>query len=304
MGSFPLVSCVIIYLDAERHLDEAIRSVLAQTYQDWELLLVDDGSSDRGPDIARSYAEREGGRVRCLRHPGGRNRGMSASRNLGAAHARGEYLALLDADDVWLPGKLARQVELLRQRPEVEMVCGPTQWWYSWTGQPEQAQADSRRELWIKPDVAYAPPTLLTLLLERRIRTPATCSFLIRRRAFESVGGFEESFRGMYEDQAFFAKVYLELAIYVTDECWDLYRQHPESHCAVAEREGRYHPERPNLAQRRFLDWLDGYLAHHRVQEVGLRKALRQACLPYRHPVLHRLKGLASRLTRRNLRRR
>ena len=124
----PVVSVVTIFLDAERFLDEAVESILAQTFPDWELLLVDDGSTDRSATIAKEWAGRHPDRVRYLTHPGGANRGMSASRNLGIAHARGGLVAFLDADDVWLPGKLAAQVQLAADHPEVAMVCGPTQY--------------------------------------------------------------------------------------------------------------------------------------------------------------------------------
>src|SRR5205809_3316024 len=77
----PLVSGTIIFLNAERFIDEAIQSVLAQTYENWELLLVDDGSTDGSTAIARSYAERYPAKIRYLEHPGHKNHGMSASRN-------------------------------------------------------------------------------------------------------------------------------------------------------------------------------------------------------------------------------
>src|SRR5438128_12540181 len=97
----PLVSAIIIFLNAEQFIQEAIESVFAQTYDNWELLLVDDGSTDGSTAIARSYLERHPRRVRYLEHSEHANRGMSASRNIGSRYARGEYIAFLDADDVW-----------------------------------------------------------------------------------------------------------------------------------------------------------------------------------------------------------
>src|SRR5271154_2347778 len=105
----PLVSTIIIFLNAEKFLAEAVESVLAQTYPTWELWLVDDGSTDDSSRIARDYATRHAARIHYLEHPGHENRGKSASRNLGLRHSRGSYVALLDADDVWLPGKLTNQ---------------------------------------------------------------------------------------------------------------------------------------------------------------------------------------------------
>src|SRR5437763_4919692 len=91
--SISLLTLFIIFLNAERFLDEAIGSVFAQTYREWELLLVDDGSTDKSRNIAEHYAEQYPDKVRCLEHEGRQNRGMSASRNLGIAHAKGEYIA-------------------------------------------------------------------------------------------------------------------------------------------------------------------------------------------------------------------
>src|SRR3712207_221993 len=79
----PRVSVVVIFLDAARFLGEAVASVLGQTYGAWELLLVDDGSTDGSSALARGYAAAQPGRVRYLEHPGHANRGMSAARNLG-----------------------------------------------------------------------------------------------------------------------------------------------------------------------------------------------------------------------------
>ena len=106
MPERPLVSAVVIFLDAEEFIEEAIESVFAQTYDRWELILVDDGSTDRSTEIARSYAERHPDRVSYVTHPGRVNRGMSASRNRGVEVSSGELIAFLDADDVWLPAKL------------------------------------------------------------------------------------------------------------------------------------------------------------------------------------------------------
>src|SRR5918999_1055965 len=113
MSSKPLVSVIMIFLNAEKFIEEAIESVFAQTYDSWELLLVDDGSTDDSTDIALRYAQQNPERVRYLEHDSHLNRGMSASRNLGITHAIGEYIAFLDADDVWLPHKLEQQVAIL-----------------------------------------------------------------------------------------------------------------------------------------------------------------------------------------------
>src|SRR5438094_6087369 len=109
----PAVTAITIFLNEETFLADAVESVLAQSNRDWELLLVDDGSSDGSSGIAQSYAERNPQRIRYLEHSGHENRGMSASRNLGLTQARGRYVGFLDADDIWMPGKLAEQCAIL-----------------------------------------------------------------------------------------------------------------------------------------------------------------------------------------------
>ena len=289
MNTKPLVSAIIIFLNGEKFIEEAIESVFAQTYDSWELLLVDDGSTDNSTEIAKQYAQKYPEKVRYLEHEGHQNRGMSATRNLGISNAKGEYIAFLDADDIWLPQKLEKQLETFRLQPEAAVVCGPTQWWFSWTGKPQDTVLDSMREVAPQSDTLYAPPTLLTLLLQNEARTPATCGVLIRRMLFESTGGFEESFRGMYEDQAFFAKVYLKAKVFVTRECWDWYRQHRNNCSSVSEQVGQYHPSQLNPAQVLFLNWLAEYLSAQGVQDKEVWNALNNALWPYHHPLLYYL---------------
>ncbi|MGY1679571.1 glycosyltransferase [Geodermatophilus sp. SYSU D01176] len=287
----PAVSVVTIFLDAERFLDEAIESVVAQTFPDWELLLVDDGSTDRSGAIARAWARRHPDRIRYLAHPGGTNRGMSASRNLGIAHARADLLAFLDADDVWLPGKLAAQVRLAADHPEVGMICGPTQYWHSWQGDPD-GRTDELREIGVPGDTVVDPPRLLTGLLREQVNAPATCSVLLRQDAVASVGGFEESFRGMFEDRAFFAKIYRTVPVYVASSWHDRYRQHDDSVCARAARAGTFDPADLSPAHEAFLVWFDAYLRRTGERRADVLAAMDAALWPYRHPRRHRLRRL------------
>lgn len=127
------VSCIMIFLNGEAHIREAIESVLDQNHGDWELILVDDGTTDGATAIARGYADAHPGRVIYTRHPGHENRGMCASRNAGLRLARGEYVAFLDADDIWLPDRLTSHVALMDRHSGVAMSMGPTLYWSSWT---------------------------------------------------------------------------------------------------------------------------------------------------------------------------
>jgi hypothetical protein len=113
----PRVSVVMAVHDGERYVGAAVDSVLAQTYRDLELIVVDDGSSDRSAAIVR---ERADPRVRIVTNA--RNVGLAPSLNAGIAEARGEFVARLDADDVALPGRFARQVEYLDAHPDVALL--------------------------------------------------------------------------------------------------------------------------------------------------------------------------------------
>ncbi len=283
-----LVSAIIIFLDAEKFIDEAVQSVLSQTYGAWELLLVDDGSMDGSTAIARRYAQEFPGRIRYLKHPFHQNRGMSASRNLGIANAQGGFLAFLDADDIWLPRKLEIQVAALQDSPDVGMVYGPTQWWYSWTGRLDDRHRDFVQDPGVPSGMPLKPPDLLVRFLRAEGISPCTCSVLLRADLARQVGGFEESFRGLYEDQAFFAKVCLATQVLLVPECSARYRQHPESNFAITQRTGQQ-----ASARRTFLLWLEAYVKVQRETPPELWQALRRELRPYRYPVAHRLSAVA-----------
>jgi glycosyltransferase involved in cell wall biosynthesis len=277
----PLVSGVLIFLNAEAFLEEAIESVLVQTWNDWELLLVDDGSTDRSTSIARRYAELQDERIIYLEHHGHMNRGKSTSRNLGLQRARGEYVAFLDADDVWLPAKLARQTATLSRHPEAVMLYGPTQYWHSWA--PERRKRDFRGVLGVRADVLYRGPYLLSRYLARTGIVPGICSILARRKAAVKVGGFEESIQQMFEDQTLIAKLCLYGPVFVDSGCYDLYRQHPGSSSSQAVNAGAYNPWRPSLSHLAYLEWLADYVETQPVPDDKLRRKLKRELWIQRH---------------------
>lgn len=278
-SGLPLVSVVIAFLDGERFLREAIDSVFAQTYERWELLLVDDGSGLAASSIAREYADLEPARVRYLEHDRHENRGLSASRNLGISAARGAYTAFLDADDVWLPDKLRDQVAILESRPDVGAMYGNALYWYGWTGDPADVARDFYPRLRVSDGTALDPPRLLERLLTGDALVPCAHSLLVRTAVLRRIGGFEERFRGMFEDQAFYAKLMLAERVLVVDRSWERYRQHADSMCAVADRMGTTHD-----AQRRYLEWLTEYLDARSCRDEGVRHALRRALRPFHRP--------------------
>jgi len=288
MSTKPLISGIMIFLNGEKFILEAIASVLAQTYNNWELLLVDDGSTDNSSAIARSYADKYP-EIRYLEHPNHQNRGMSASRNLGIRNAKGDYIAFLDADDIWLPQKLEKQIAILQSHPQAGMVYGATQMWYSWTGNPEDMTRDRYRQLGVKPDTLIQPPTLLPIFSRTQGESPATCGVLIKREVIEAVGGLEESFRAMYEDQAFFAKICLKYPVFIESGCWDKYRQHPDSTCNVALQTGEYNITDMSPSYANYLNWLEGYLIKEKLVNTEVWQALQNVLFSVRHPLIYRI---------------
>lgn len=294
MSGIPRVSVIMIFLNAAVFITEAIASVLAQQYADWELLLVDDGSTDASTRIAQDFAAAYPAKIRYLEHSGHQNLGMSVSRNLGLQASRGAYIAFLDADDIWLPTKLAYQVPLLDQHPDVVMVYGSTMYWYSWMKDAHHPANDYVYRTRVENNAVLRPPELLRCYLSNQAAVPCMCSVLARRTALQHVQGFEASFRGLYEDQVFYAKMCLAGPILVTDQFHEYYRQHPQSTCAIAEREGRV-----RAAQHMYLDWLAMYLRQRKCRNVALWYAWRMAKWQAMYPALHR----ASRAIRRRWRR-
>ncbi len=275
MGPKPLVSVTIIFFNAEQFLRDAVESVLAQTYANWELLLVDDGSADRSTELALGYARTHPGKVRYLEHDGHRNLGMSASRNLGIRHSKGEYLGLLDADDVWLPHKLEQQIAIMEAHPEAAVVCGPVQWWRSWD--PKNTRPDSVQNLGVGRDTLLKAPGLLAVFLRDEHVVPLPSVVLARRKTLTQVGGFEDAFRGMYEDQVFFAKVCIRAPVFVANACWSKVRLHRDSCTAIAQRTGQYH-----AARQSFLRWLEGYLVSEGIQDGEIWRILKKEQGRYR----------------------
>jgi glycosyltransferase involved in cell wall biosynthesis len=282
------VSVILIFHDAEDYLAEAIESVLAQDDQDFELILVDDGSTDASSEIARAYARSE--RVRCVQFPRRQNRGRSAARNLGLQHARGEFVAFIDADDRWAPGKLREQVQLLAAMPEIDAVCGAVNYWRSWN----QGADDRVPTGHVEHTVVNPPDALLFWYPLGKAHAPSMSDLLMRTASVRSVNGFEDRFAAAYDDQAFLTKFYLQSAIYVSSKVWSDYRLHDRSCMATLLKEGGYH-----AARSRFLNWFEGYLNDRpERQEAAVMAALRRALLPYRYPYLRPAMRLAGKVRR------
>jgi glycosyltransferase involved in cell wall biosynthesis len=296
-----LVSVTIPFHNRADFLVEAIESVLAQTYPHWELFLVDDGSSDRSSGLARSYAERLPGKIRHLEHAGHSNCGVTRSRNLGASASRGEFLAFLDSDDLWLPNKLAHQLSAMEAFPQAGLCCGPSEYWYSWNAEAG-TEAQNLVQPIAPPGRLYSPPFLLANSHPfGGYEAPCPSSFLLRHSAFKIVGGFVEAFNPatyqLYEDTAFLSKLYLKVPVYVTGECTDRYRCHPGSIWFRTQGTLREEEER-----RFYFQWLRTYLGSQGVTDASVLKAVWRKGWMYRFPlpssVTRLLRRAANRLSR------
>ena len=249
----PLVSVITSFFNVENYFTEAIESVVAQSYENWELILVDDGSTDRSPRIAQESAANYPSKIRCVTHEGRINKGISASRNLGISRAKGDLISFLDADDVWMENKLAHQVRIIERYPKLGMICGASLYWSTWND-PEAT--DRLVEVGCEPNRDYSPPELLKQLYPlKEGNAPSMNGVVVRKRAIDEVGGFADEFSGMYEDQVFLSKIYLSYPVYVSNEVFDWYRIRAGSVSDLSQQRQDY-----RIHRTRYLNWFRDYM--------------------------------------------
>lgn len=248
--------------NAEAFLAEAVASVLAQTgCVAWELLLIDDGSTDGSRALAANLQRRRPQQIRLLRHWDGRNHGASAARNLGLREARARFVTFLDADDVWLPHMLETQLALLTRFPQAAMVYGHAEraWNMALPYDPTRGCLGDNFLPTLLPDGQadglLPPGQPLAWFLADETLTPCTCTVMVRTAVAQQVGGFEDEFAGLYDDQAFYAKIMLAHRVAVTTTCLARYRVHATSCCG----QGWHNQELRQTARAHFDRWLAGY---------------------------------------------
>ncbi len=200
-AQLPNVSVIIPTYNRYTLLCEAIASVRAQTFTDYELIVVDDGSTDNTPSLADDPD---------LRYLAPQRTGMpGASRNRGAAAARGEYLAFLDSDDLYLPEKLKKQTDLLDAQPEIPLVHTRELWkrgekTVSQKGQKHQREGDIFADaLW---KCTIGPSTVM-----------------MRKTVFETLGGFDETLE-VAEDYEFWLRLTARYPVAYIDEALTIKR--------------------------------------------------------------------------------
>lgn len=192
----PLISCIVPVYNGARYLGAALESVLAQGWQPLELLVVDDGSTDSTPAIAARF----GPRLRYLRQARG---GPAAARNHGLRQARGELIVFQDADDLWPAGRLTRQADRFAADPQLQILVG--------RAQCVRLEAGALQPL--------AEPALMF----------SVTSAMMRRRAFDILGGFDESLHTSDDVDWFLRAREADLRLEVEAACNVLYRRHDEN---------------------------------------------------------------------------
>lgn len=197
----PTISVIIPAYNSGPYLDEAVRSVIAQTFPDWECIVVDDGSTE---DLSR--VEKMDPRVRLIRQP---NRGVSAARNNGMLRSIGEYIAFLDHDDVWLPGKLEKHVSVFRADPTIGLSHTSF----------DLIDAEGKRvgPGWVSPMEGYLE------MLSRGCPLPSMAA--IRRECVGAAGLFDP-FHPMVQDMDFFLRVAFYFGVKFIPAVESLYRLH------------------------------------------------------------------------------
>lgn len=175
------VDIIIPAYNAARYLHAAIDSVISQTFTDWRIILVNDGSTDETGAIANEFQRKLGDRMLVINQPNG---GLPAARNAAVRNSSAEFLAILDADDVWLPGRLAESLKAFESRPEVGLSYGlitridadgnPME---TFVGNPRNAEGNIARSIYL-----------------RKVELPCP-TITFRRKCVEEVGLFDETMR-------------------------------------------------------------------------------------------------------------
>lgn len=268
----PTVDVIIPAYNAARFLPAAIESVMAQTFQDWRILLVDDGSKDNIAEVIAPYLQRLGDKLKYIRQE---NAGLPAARNTAIRNSDAEFLALLDADDVWLPHRLARSVERFANRPDIGLVYG-----FNARIDPEGkvldtfAKRNRHAEGWVAPYIY-----MRTLDLNC-----PTVTF--RRSCVEEVGLFDETMRAT-EDRDLWVRIALRYQVALVPEVIAHYRVSPQAMTTDADRmltaQLRFvekHYGSPGLGKRErriALSWIYRQRAEALIGRGQIRGALKSA---------------------------
>lgn len=216
----PTISVIIPCFNAEKYVSAAIRSVLQQDWPQMEIIVIDDGSKDNSAHLVRNTFPQ----VKLIQQV---NQGVAAARNKGIEVAKSEWIAFLDADDIWLPGKLAQQWSQLQANPEVRMNYTAWKVWQSAEPEPIEQFINELRlisgdtQAWNGPSGWIYP----ALLLDCEVWTSTV---LAHRSVFQEIGNFDTTLR-IGEDYDLWLRASRVTAIMRVSQPLALYRTHPGS---------------------------------------------------------------------------
>lgn len=191
----PQVSVIIPTYNRGRVIKEAIDSVLAQDYTEFELIVVDDGSTDHTSDVLDSYRN-------VIKVLSQKNKGVSAARNRGIAEASGKFIAFLDSDDLWLPQKLSTQIEFFNKTPDA-LICQTEEVWI-------------RNGLRVNPKKRHKKPSGMIFKLSLELCLVSPSAVMIKRSLFDRVGEFDETLPAC-EDYDLWLRISSRFPIYLID---------------------------------------------------------------------------------------
>jgi len=216
----PLVSIIIPCYNQARFLAEAVQSALDQNYPSKEVIVINDGSPDNTREVAAAFGKQ-------IVYIEQENRGLSGARNTGIRAARGEYIAFLDSDDLYLPGALAAQAEYLNAHPQVSMVCG------------DALLYDGQRTFGLKSARSGRPQNPANFRWEtvEYCATPSTV--MVRRPVFNRVGLFDEHLKNAAEDWLMWVRISLHFNMAYLDQPLIYYRVHDRNATQNVERINR-----------------------------------------------------------------
>lgn len=224
----PLVSIVIPFYNHRNLIQKAVKNLFAQTYPHWEVILVDNNSSDGSREVAQELAEKYPGKVRYSFEA---VQGIPFARNRGLAEACGKYISFLDVDDEFVPTKLADQVPILEENPEVAMVYGLTRRVYVHDGRTVI------QDVGIAKEGVNEPPYLAIDWLTCFYHLPQVGATLVRTSVARQIGGFAENLLMGNDDVAFHLKIAFHYKIWFLPKEAVIYYRHPHSEGARLNRE-------------------------------------------------------------------
>ncbi len=220
----PLVSVIVPLYNGGRFIESTLKSIISQSYDCYEILVVDDGSTDDGPAKVATLLNDFPERIRLLHHPDRANHGIAASRNLAIREAGGTYVAFIDQDDVWLSEKLERQVETLQRFPEAVLVYAKSAF-IDQEGVEKYARGIHPT---VGKGVAGEPQNVFSKLIKENFIP--TLTVLTRKDCLERVGLLDEGPRYEYEDWLLFSKVAYFYKVIFIPEVLAKYRLHDNNY--------------------------------------------------------------------------